>query len=342
MAAPEPAQFDLGCRVRVMGLVQAAHHNGKMGVVITPLDLQTGRIGVELEDGSEVRIKPCNMQLQLYPDDAAPAAAQASAAEPTPASPISAASSESETDRFMLDYMMRQGMSLEQARRSIAVIEKKKTDNVTAAIEYAASVKKDEGIKQHLARFGLKNVIKDCGDWSRFPGMMKILAQLDAAGAADNGTLRMLFGSERHVAGMLEELRDMRTAPNGSPASAMGQSLFQDDGRRRAAQCCVCGKSRSQTTASFRKCSGCRGPELYCSDSDCFASNWTRHKPLCFQRRGAVVAPEDIAARDAVLEEESREYLRKARELQSQVDQTLSPKRSTSISALFSCCVRAD
>jgi len=69
MAAPECAQFDLGCRVRVMGLVQAAQHNGKMGVVIAPLDLQTGRIGVKLEEGCEIRIKPCNMQLQQHPDD---------------------------------------------------------------------------------------------------------------------------------------------------------------------------------------------------------------------------------------------------------------------------------
>ena len=46
--------------------------------------------------------------------------------------------------------------------------------------------------------------------------MMKILAQLEAAGAADDATLRMLFGNEQHVAGMLEELRDMRGAPSGS------------------------------------------------------------------------------------------------------------------------------
>ena len=129
----------------------------------------------------------------------------------------------------------------------------------------------------------------------------------------------MLFGNEQHVAGMLEELRDMRGAPSGSPAAAMSQSLFQDAGRRREAQCSVCGKLRCQTSASFKQCRGCSGPELYCSDSDCYARGWTRHKPLCFERRGAVVAPEDIAARDAVLEEERSAWLREAEMRASQV-----------------------
>jgi hypothetical protein len=164
--------------------------------------------------------------------------------------------------------------------------------------------------------------------------MMKILAQLDAAGAADDATLRMLFGNEQHVAGMLEELRDMRGAPSGSPAAAMSQSLFQDAGRRREAQCSVCGKLRSHTSASFKKCSGCRGPELYCSDSDCFARGWIRHKPICFERRGAVVAPEDIAARDAVLEEERSAWLREAEALASKVD--LTPD-SNQRALLFKC-----
>jgi hypothetical protein len=43
-----------------MSLEQAAQHNGKMGVVIA---LQTGRISLKLEDGSEVQIKPFNMKL---------------------------------------------------------------------------------------------------------------------------------------------------------------------------------------------------------------------------------------------------------------------------------------
>jgi len=43
-----------------MSLEQAAQHNGKMGVVIA---LQTCRICLKLEDGSEVQIKPCNMKL---------------------------------------------------------------------------------------------------------------------------------------------------------------------------------------------------------------------------------------------------------------------------------------
>jgi hypothetical protein len=176
MAASESTEFDLGSRVRVAGLVQASHHNGKTGVIIAALDPQTGRMGVELEDGAEIRIKPCNMQLLQHPDDTAPHAAPASPAQPPAAPPAippaPAVIQDSETDRVMLEFCMRQGMSPEQARRSVVMANKKRTDNVTAAIEYAASVKRDAGIKQHLARFGLKNVIKDCGDWSRFPGTM--------------------------------------------------------------------------------------------------------------------------------------------------------------------------
>ena len=175
MPTSESTEFDLGSRVRVAGLVQASHHNGKTGVVIAAVDPQTGRVGVELEDGAEIRIKPCNMQLLQHPDDAAlhtapaPHAAPAIPAQP-PAAP--AAIQDSEADRVMIDFCMRQGMSLEQARRNVVMANKKRSDNVTAAIEYAASVKKEAGVKQHLARFGLKNVIKDCGDWSRFPGTM--------------------------------------------------------------------------------------------------------------------------------------------------------------------------
>ncbi len=164
---------------------------------------------------------------------------------------------------------------------------------------------------------------------------MKILAQLDAAGAADDATLRMLFGNEQHVAGMLEELRDMRGAPSGSPAAAMSQSLFQDAGRRREAQCSVCGKLRSHASARFKKCGGCRGPELYCSDGECFARGWTRHKPLCFERRGAVVDPEDIAARDAVLEEEGSAWLREAEMRASQVDLTPNSNQRALILLVF-------
>lgn len=127
----------------------------------------------------------------------------------------------------------------------------------------------------------------------------------------------------------------MRGAPSGSPAAAMGQSLFQDAGRRREAQCSVCGKLRSHTSASFKKCSGCRGPELYCSDGDCFARGWIRHKPICFERRGAVAAPEDIAARDAVLEEERMAWLREAEALASKVDTT---PDSNQRALLLQCC----
>ncbi len=75
-AREEPSHFGLGSRVRVVGLGHASHHNGKLGAVIAPLDAQTGRLGVKLEDGTQVRIKSCNVQLQQHPDDAPEAATE--------------------------------------------------------------------------------------------------------------------------------------------------------------------------------------------------------------------------------------------------------------------------
>ena len=62
MAIHEKPDFDLWCRVRAKGLVQSAQHNGKTAVVIALADPETGRFGVRLQDGVEVRMKPCNLE----------------------------------------------------------------------------------------------------------------------------------------------------------------------------------------------------------------------------------------------------------------------------------------
>jgi hypothetical protein len=62
MATHEKPGFDLWCRVRAKGLVQSAQHNGKTAVVIALADPDTGRFGVRLQDGVEVRMKPCNLE----------------------------------------------------------------------------------------------------------------------------------------------------------------------------------------------------------------------------------------------------------------------------------------
>ena len=112
MSSAETTEFDLGCRVRVVGLVQAAHHNGKTGVVVASLDTQTGRIGVELEDGAKVRIKPCNMQLLLHPDDAAFRADSSIPAQPLQAS--AAPASEAAADQKKLDQIRSQCIRAKQ------------------------------------------------------------------------------------------------------------------------------------------------------------------------------------------------------------------------------------
>lgn len=48
--------------MRAKGLVQSAQHDGKTAVIALA-DPATGRFGVRLHDGVEVRIKPCNLEL---------------------------------------------------------------------------------------------------------------------------------------------------------------------------------------------------------------------------------------------------------------------------------------
>ena len=42
--------------------MQSAQHNSKAAVVIALADPETGRFGVRLQDGVEVRMKPCNLE----------------------------------------------------------------------------------------------------------------------------------------------------------------------------------------------------------------------------------------------------------------------------------------
>jgi hypothetical protein len=62
--ATDEATFLLGRGVRAKGLVQSAQHNGKIAVVIALAHRETGRFGVRfIQDGVEVRMKPCNMEI---------------------------------------------------------------------------------------------------------------------------------------------------------------------------------------------------------------------------------------------------------------------------------------
>jgi hypothetical protein len=67
--------FALDCRVRVTGLAAAAaqHHNGKAATVCGDFDKSTGRFIVLLDDGSQLAVKPINLQIA----DASQAAAAA-------------------------------------------------------------------------------------------------------------------------------------------------------------------------------------------------------------------------------------------------------------------------
>jgi len=54
-----------GDRVKVDGLVTATQHNGKYGVVTSERLSKDGRVGVKLDGGSEINVKPGNLQLIL-------------------------------------------------------------------------------------------------------------------------------------------------------------------------------------------------------------------------------------------------------------------------------------
>jgi hypothetical protein len=202
MASDESANITLGVgtRIRIKGLVQFTQHNEKMAVVISPADPQTGRYGVVLEHGDEIRIKPGNI-VKLDRGAEGPLAYLTRAF-----AQYIAPDNDLEWEMWGFDF------SWQQAKRVMDVVK----SNSKAAIEYAASVKRNKSIKQHLARFGLDNVIRHCGSHggsrSRIPGIgiIDILAQLEAAGASDAATLRMLFGNEQLVAGMLEEAHAIR------------------------------------------------------------------------------------------------------------------------------------
>ncbi len=68
------APFEVGRRVRVTGLVSAGQHNGQTGTISIALDKVTGRLGVALDNGSQLKIKKCNL------DALSPAASSCSGA----------------------------------------------------------------------------------------------------------------------------------------------------------------------------------------------------------------------------------------------------------------------
>jgi hypothetical protein len=59
--APPPALFEVGCRVLVTGLVAARQHNGQKGAVSIAMDESSGRLGVALDNGTELKIKASNL-----------------------------------------------------------------------------------------------------------------------------------------------------------------------------------------------------------------------------------------------------------------------------------------
>ena len=71
------APFVGGQKIRVRGLVNAAQHNGKFGYVNMGLTQKAAedRIGVKLEDGTVLSVRPANLE-EIKSQPALPAAAE--------------------------------------------------------------------------------------------------------------------------------------------------------------------------------------------------------------------------------------------------------------------------
>jgi hypothetical protein len=52
--------------------------------------------------------------------------------------------------------------------------------------------------------------------------------------------------------------------------------------------CAVCGARRSRARP-LKLCTGCRGPERWCS-AECQRSSWAGHRAVCLERRAAAAA----------------------------------------------------
>jgi hypothetical protein len=70
--------FPAGAAVRIVGLVKAAHHNGKTAVVSARSATSADRVGVTLDDGSTLSVRAANLQL-VQPTHTAPQKDQAGA-----------------------------------------------------------------------------------------------------------------------------------------------------------------------------------------------------------------------------------------------------------------------
>jgi hypothetical protein len=68
--------FPAGAAVRIVGLVKAAHHNGKTAVVSARSATSADRVGVTLDDGSTLSVRAANLQL-VQPTHTAPQKDQA-------------------------------------------------------------------------------------------------------------------------------------------------------------------------------------------------------------------------------------------------------------------------
>lgn len=273
----EPSHFGLGSRVRVVGLGQASHHNGKLGAVIAPLDAQTGRLGVKLEDGTEVRIKSCNVQLQQHPDDAPEAAAE----QPRPSRAPSFAKMfkrDKEATKWLESTKNGNAKPLTLADFDEYILRLGRNSPTPAdAMRFGMLSMRLDIQGQDSPRVIVRRFIIDTDGTAEaamhayFKVSLDILRQMKAVAAAT-------LANPQRLAQFLAELVPIYTRVKESPFDSGNTEVLKPifmDGKPNCAHCGGGGKESSK----LKFCACCRSVR-YCS-ADHQKAHWPEHQKVC-------------------------------------------------------------
>ncbi len=275
----EPSHFGLGSRVRVVGLGQASHHNGKLGAVIAPLDAQTGRLGVKLEDGTEVRIKSCNVQLQQHTDDASEAAAEQP--RPSSASAPSVAKMfkrDKEATKLLESTMNGNAQPLTLADFDEYILRLGRNSPTPADAMRFAMLSMRLGIQeQDSPRVIMRRFMIDTDGTAEavmhayFKVPVHILRQMKAIAAAT-------LANPQRLAQFLAELVPIYTRATETPLDSGNTAVLKPIFMGGKPNCAHCGGGGNESS-KLKFCARCRSVR-YCS-ADHQKAHWPEHQKVC-------------------------------------------------------------
>ena len=273
----EPSPFGLGCRVRVVGLAQASHHNGKLGAVIAPLDAQTGRLGVKLQDGAEIRIKSCNVHLEQQPDDAPQAAAE----QPRPSRAPSAAKMfkrDKEGTKWLESMMDGDAQPLTLADFDDYILRLGRNSPTPAdAMRFGMlcmrlDIRQQDSPKLIVRRFMIDtDGTAGAAMQAYFKVDVEILRQLKTIAAAT-------LANPQRLAKFLAELVPIYTRVKESPIERGNTAVLKPIFAGGKPNCAHCGCSDTESS-KLKHCARCRSVR-YCS-TDHQKAHWPEHQKVC-------------------------------------------------------------